>query len=76
METKNKPYVKIYENGILTNPIETNYNSGASQRKFKRGHLRIGFNKFLKHSNGLPVMLTIARTKRGFWNIIKQEPLT
>lgn len=38
MQKANQPYVKIYENGILTNPIQKNkpYLSGASQKEGKK----------------------------------------
>jgi hypothetical protein len=36
MEQINSPYVKIYENGVITNPIEERYASPFKNRRARR----------------------------------------
>jgi len=66
---ENKPYVKIYENGILANPITDKYNSGKSMRKIKRG-----LERFVKVGDKLKgkkeFILHQFKTKRGKWNTV------
>lgn len=61
MENKNKPYVKIFKNGVLQNPIEKHYISGASKRKIKRGLERFNFIESLN------IIKHQFKSKRGIW---------
>ena len=68
---QNQPYVKIYENGILTNPIIERYDSGNSMRKVKRNKERFLIHKTLKNKFNDPIVLHQFKTKRGKWNTVK-----
>lgn len=57
----NTPYVKIYKDGVLTNPIEKQYNSGRSQRKIKRG-----LERFIDFSY-IGIIRHEIKSKRGYW---------
>jgi hypothetical protein len=69
---KNQPYVKVFKNGILANPIESIYQSGISQRRLNRNHERIIKHDFIKNKAGKTVFMLQKRTKRGLWLNVKQ----
>ncbi len=52
LPTNNIPYVKIYKDDVLTNPIELVYPNRGGNRKQRRLHMqkkhRKAFNNFLK----------------------------
>jgi hypothetical protein len=64
---KNPPYVKIYENEILTNPITDKYESGNSLRKLNRGHERFVKHRTLKNKLNEQVIMFQVKSKRGRW---------
>ena len=53
LPTQNEPYVKIYKDDVLTNPIELICASRGGNRKQRRLHMqkkhRKSFNKFLSY---------------------------
>jgi len=67
---QNKPYVKIYKDGILANPIESFYPSGASLRKIKRNRERFVELKD-KITNEVKFVLHQMKSKRGKWQTVK-----
>ncbi len=71
----NTPYKKVYENGILQNPItkEKPFLSGVSQRPFNRNKMRLQINPLSmlsKNPEEKPKYDTFKRTARGKWNRI------
>jgi len=63
----NTPYKKVYENGILTNPItkDNPYLQNVTQRPFKRDHLKLKLHHI--EFDGTKKFITLKRTKRGNW---------
>jgi len=68
---QNQPYVKIFKDGILINPIIERYDSGNSLRKLKRNKERYVSHKKLKNANKEPILFFQVKTKRGKWNTVK-----
>ena len=67
---QNQPYVKIYKDGVLTNPIINRYDSGNSLRKLKRNKERFVELKD-KVTKDVKFVLHQMKTNRGKWNTVK-----
>lgn len=64
------PYVKVYKDGILQNPIIDRYDSGKSMRKLKRNRERF-VNLKDKLTGEVTFILHQMKTNRGKWNTVK-----
>lgn len=67
---QNQPYVKVYKDGILQNPIIDRYDSGNSMRKLKRNRERF-VNLKDKLTGEIKFVLHQIKTNRGKWNTVK-----
>lgn len=67
---QNQPYVKVYKNGILQNPIIDKYDSGNSMRKLKRNRERFVELKD-KLTGDIKFVLHQMKTNRGKWKTVK-----